>query len=597
MLAGIEDMEQRDRRRSSTPARTRSSSRVGQADLLQRHPGRDKPALVLRIDVANIYGEQPPRRARGRLVIDDPVGHAVRLDAACVVRQPARRPRRRTACAATASRTSAAARRVRPRRHAADGRAARRSSRRAPAATASTATSTASSASSARRSSSAPTSSRPTRPTTCPTTTASSPRRARARCCVRGGGRVTDKEILERTHTVLEQGARRDRLRAQRDPAPRPRGDDRGADVGRARRRVPGRRSRDAAVSVARVGIVGGGLMGRELAAAIGRWAALEDHPVTPRLDGVCDTSPEALRWFDRIASVTHKTTDRRHLLEDARPRRPLPRRPAPPARAALPRHDRRRQGLPGREAVRHRPRRRPSGSSRRSRHAGVFVRCSSEMPYFPGAQLAYDTIRSGRARPAHRGRARLPALQRPRPRQADQLEAPGAILRRDRRDERPRDARRCTCRCGSAGGRAAVYAALQDIVTERPGPDGEPVPCDTCDNATLHVDAGFPLTLAHQADRPGADEHVAHPRARHGRRRRASRPPARRWCTASPSATAARSGSASRSAASRPSRPSPGRSSSSASPTRSCRCGRPTSPSARARSATASDASLRKRR
>ena len=38
-------------------------------------------------------------------------------------------------------------------------------------------------------------------------------------------------------------------------------------------------------MSVARIGIVGGGLMGRELAAAIGRWAALEDHPVTPRLE------------------------------------------------------------------------------------------------------------------------------------------------------------------------------------------------------------------------------------------------------------------------------------------------------------------------
>ena len=31
--------------------------------------------------------------------------------------------------------------------------------------------------------------------------------------------------------------------------------------------------------------------MGRELAAAIGRWAALEDHPVTPRLEAICDTS------------------------------------------------------------------------------------------------------------------------------------------------------------------------------------------------------------------------------------------------------------------------------------------------------------------
>ena len=34
---------------------------LGQAPLLQALPGREKPALVLRVDVANVYGEQPPR--------------------------------------------------------------------------------------------------------------------------------------------------------------------------------------------------------------------------------------------------------------------------------------------------------------------------------------------------------------------------------------------------------------------------------------------------------------------------------------------------------------------------------------------------------
>jgi fructose-bisphosphate aldolase, class I len=56
---------------------------LGQAPLLQQVPGRDKPALVLRVDVANVYGEQPPRAAFSH-VIDDANGHAVRLDAACV---------------------------------------------------------------------------------------------------------------------------------------------------------------------------------------------------------------------------------------------------------------------------------------------------------------------------------------------------------------------------------------------------------------------------------------------------------------------------------------------------------------------------------
>jgi predicted dehydrogenase len=41
------------------------------------------------------------------------------------------------------------------------------------------------------------------------------------------------------------------------------------------------------------------------------------------------------------------------------------------------------------------------------------------------------------------------------------------------------------------------VFAVLSDLVTERPDPNtGEPVPCDTIDNATLHCNAGFPLTL-----------------------------------------------------------------------------------------------------
>ncbi len=35
----------------------------GQADLLQRHPGRDKPALVMRTDTANIYAPEIPADA------------------------------------------------------------------------------------------------------------------------------------------------------------------------------------------------------------------------------------------------------------------------------------------------------------------------------------------------------------------------------------------------------------------------------------------------------------------------------------------------------------------------------------------------------
>ena len=57
---------------------------VGQAPLLQALPGREKPALVLRTDVANVYGTALPRRLFSRM-IHEPVEQAVRVDAACVV--------------------------------------------------------------------------------------------------------------------------------------------------------------------------------------------------------------------------------------------------------------------------------------------------------------------------------------------------------------------------------------------------------------------------------------------------------------------------------------------------------------------------------
>lgn len=57
---------------------------LGQARHLQDLPVRHKPALVLRTDIANVYGTQLPRTLFSR-VIDDAVVQALRLDAACIV--------------------------------------------------------------------------------------------------------------------------------------------------------------------------------------------------------------------------------------------------------------------------------------------------------------------------------------------------------------------------------------------------------------------------------------------------------------------------------------------------------------------------------
>src|ERR1700761_3647079 len=57
---------------------------VGQAQYLQSIPGRYKPSLVLRTDVANVYGKELPRALFSRM-IENPVEQAIRLDATCVV--------------------------------------------------------------------------------------------------------------------------------------------------------------------------------------------------------------------------------------------------------------------------------------------------------------------------------------------------------------------------------------------------------------------------------------------------------------------------------------------------------------------------------
>ncbi len=55
----------------------------GMAGHLQEVPGRQKPSLVLRTDVANVYAGTLPRHLFS-VMIDDPVGQAIALDAACL---------------------------------------------------------------------------------------------------------------------------------------------------------------------------------------------------------------------------------------------------------------------------------------------------------------------------------------------------------------------------------------------------------------------------------------------------------------------------------------------------------------------------------
>jgi DhnA family fructose-bisphosphate aldolase class Ia len=201
-LTGIEDMEAAiDTLVEAAPDAIQLA--VGQADLLQRKPGRDKPALVLRTDTANIYGPEVPAET-WTAMIEDPVGHAVRLDAACVVVNLLDIPGHagvRGACVEAIGRLRAAC----------DGAAMPLMVE--PLAFDAGAAGYESSGDADR---------------ICglvrqavelgadvikadPTDDLSEYRRvvtvARVPLLVRGGGRVSDSEILERTHAVLEQGA------------------------------------------------------------------------------------------------------------------------------------------------------------------------------------------------------------------------------------------------------------------------------------------------------------------------------------------------------------------------------------------------------
>ena len=244
--------------------------------------------------------------------------------------------------------------------------------------------------------------------------------------------------------------------------------------------------------------------MGRELAAAIGRWSALEDHPVVPGARRRVRHEPRGAALV-RPHRLGHPQDDRPPPPARGRhDRRPLPRRPPPPPRGALPRRGRRRQGLPRREAVRHRSRRRRADRrrDRGRRRLRALLQRDAVLPR-RAARLRDDRRRARSARSSRSSTTSCTRATSIAPSRST-----GSARRATAAPSASWATSGCTsptCRCGSAGSPRTVYAQLCDLVTERPDPQtGEPVPCDTIDNATLHCDAGFPLTLRTHRIAPG---------------------------------------------------------------------------------------------
>jgi predicted dehydrogenase len=256
------------------------------------------------------------------------------------------------------------------------------------------------------------------------------------------------------------------------------------------------------------VAIVGGGLMGREIAAAIQRWPALIDHPVRPRLTAVCDINPSALEWFRDIDTVTTLVTDYHDLLSDD----------SIDVVYVAVRHDLHEQMYidvinSGKSLLAEKPFGIDGAAADAilaaiAKHPESFVRCSSEMPFYPGAQWAIDYVKSGALGTIIEARC-------------------GFLHSSDIDPAKPINWKRQVEYCGEAGvmndlgmhtwhvplrlgwAPTSVSAVLQNIVPERPGPEGTPVPCDTWDNAVLHCwsqegDQKFPLTTETKRIAPG---------------------------------------------------------------------------------------------
>ena len=233
-----------------------------------------------------------------------------------------------------------------------------------------------------------------------------------------------------------------------------------------------------------RIGIVGGGLMGRELAVVCGRWPQLVDHPAAPRVVAVADPNPAAREWFRGIPTVETFADDWRELVG---------RSDIDVLYLAVPHNLHEDLYVAVAEAGIDFLGEKPFGIDlAASEHivtavdaSDAFVRVSSEMPFFPGAQRAIAYAASGALGEILDVRSQF---------------AHSSDIDRGKGINWKRRAETCgeIGVMGDLGMHVAhvplrlgyqpetVYAMLDNVVLERPGPDGALVPCDTWDNALL---------------------------------------------------------------------------------------------------------------
>src|SRR6058998_516313 len=259
---------------------------------------------------------------------------------------------------------------------------------------------------------------------------------------------------------------------------------------------------------VVRFGIIGGGLMGREFASAAARWVHLADIGVRPEIAVVCDLNPEVLAWYERLEPRPRLVSDYRELLDDDS---------VEAVYCAVPHHLHEEIYTAVLDAGKHLLGEKPFGidlaaneaiNAEIDAHPELLVRCSSELPFFPGGQEVVRFVSERRY-----GRV---------------LEVRSQFLHSSDLDpEKPINWKRVAALNGEYGVMGDlgmhplhlplrfgwtprnVRAILSDVVTERPDGKGGRAACDTWDNAVLLCEAEdegarFPLRIETKRMAPG---------------------------------------------------------------------------------------------
>ncbi|SEO51799.1 Gfo/Idh/MocA family protein [Paenibacillus sp. OV219] len=260
---------------------------------------------------------------------------------------------------------------------------------------------------------------------------------------------------------------------------------------------------------VIRFGVIGCGLMGKEFASAAARWLHLEHVEFEPQIVAVCDANIEATKWFKQhVPSVERTYTDYRELLGDPE---------VEAVYCAVPHNLHAQIYVDIIASGKHLLGEKPFGIDRDSNarisaaliaHPEVIVRCSSEFPFFPGAQALIKMVEEGKF-----GRI-------------IEVEA-GFWHSSDLDPTKPINWKRRIATNGEYGCMGdlgmhvlhlpmrfgwkpnSVRALLSKIVKERPDGKGGMAPCETWDNAILAcdvgtADGGFPMVLSTKRIAPG---------------------------------------------------------------------------------------------